>query len=117
MSSVETAERALRDRLDEIQDEERRLQQALRVLGGEIKATKPRSRRARSRASTGGRRRARRGHRKAQFLREVKANPGMPVSEIAARLKIAPSQAYTLARRLTEAGEIKKRGKGYAIRA
>ncbi len=116
MSSVETAERALRDRLDEIQDEERRLQQALRVLGGEIKA-KPRSRRARSRASTGGRRRARRGHRKAQFLREVKANPGMPVSEIAARLKIAPSQAYTLARRLTEAGEIKKRGKGYAIRA
>jgi len=46
----------------------------------------------------------------------VKKNPGVPVSGIAKDIGIAPQQLYPVARRLHENGQIRKRGKGYAVR-
>jgi predicted Rossmann fold nucleotide-binding protein DprA/Smf involved in DNA uptake len=113
LSSVDTARQALLDRLGELQAEEQRLQNALAALDSDGMVAKP-GRAAKRKARSSGR--APRGQRKSQFLSLVKANPGMPVAEIAERLQMAPSQAYTLARRLSQAGKIKKQGKGYKVR-
>jgi hypothetical protein len=115
LTSVEAARRALLDSLEEVRAQERRIQEALDALGNGSPSGNAKPGRRRPVASSSGR--APRGQRKAQFLREVQSNPGLPVAKIAAKLEMAPSQAYTLARRLTKSGEIKKRGKGYAIRS
>jgi len=46
----------------------------------------------------------------------VKKSPGAPVSEIAKEMWAAPSQLYPIARRLRQKGEIRKQGKGYAVK-
>ena len=109
---VEQARKALETRLHELEDEARRLRDALSSLGGHRPSTS--RRRTRRRATT---RRAPRGHRQEQFLAAVKKNPGVPVSEIAKDIGVSPQQLYPVARRLREKGEVRKRGKGYAVKA
>jgi DNA-binding IclR family transcriptional regulator len=46
----------------------------------------------------------------------VKKNPGIRANEIAKTMGVPPSQAYALARRLQDSGQIRKRGKGYAVK-
>ena len=57
-------------------------------------------------------RRAPRGQRQQQFLAAVKKNPGARGSEIAKEMGVPPSQAYALARRLQQNGQIRKAGPG-----
>jgi DNA invertase Pin-like site-specific DNA recombinase len=110
---VDQARKAIETRLRELEDEARRLRDALTSLGGRKPAT--RRRRTTPRRSTT--RRAPRGERKQQFLAAVKKKPGVPVSEIAKGIGVSPQQLYPVARRLREKGEIRKRGKGYAVKS
>jgi predicted Rossmann fold nucleotide-binding protein DprA/Smf involved in DNA uptake len=108
---VDQARKAIETRLHELEDEARRLRDALASLGGHRPSTA--RRRTRRRSTT---RRAPRGQRQQQFLDAVKKNPGVPVSEIAKEIGVSPQQLYPVAHRLRERGEIRKRGKGYTVK-
>jgi len=110
---VDQARKAIETRLRELEDEARRLRDALASLGGRKPVT-PHRRTTGRRSTT---RRAPQGERQQQFLAAVKKNPGAPVSEIAKDIGISPRQLYPVARRLREKGEIRKRGKGYAVKS
>ncbi len=109
---VEQARRVIETRLHELEAETRRLRNALTSLGDR----RPSTARRRTKRQTATRR-APRGQRQKQFLDAVKKNPGAPVSEIAKDIGVAPQQLYPVARRLHEKGEIRKQGKGYAVKA
>jgi hypothetical protein len=111
---LDQARKAIEARLRELEDEARHLRDALgnldhHRLGGKRRptTTKPRSKA----------RRAPRGQRQKQFLAAVKKDPGAPVSQIAKDMGVAPNQLYPIARRLHQKGEIRKRGKGYAVKS
>lgn len=111
---LDEARRAIEARLRELEDEARDLKDALmRLGGGKLKVGRRRTT-TRRRSTT---RRAPRGQRQEQFLAAVKKNPGAPVSQIAKDIGVAPNQLYTVARRLHQKGEIRKRGKGYAVKS
>ncbi len=109
---LDQARKAIEARLHELEDEARHLRDALGSL--DHHRLRGRGRRTTTKRSTA--RRAPRGQRQQQFLAAVKKNPGAPVSEIAKEMGVAPSQLYPVARRLREKGEIRKRGKGYAVK-
>jgi hypothetical protein len=109
---LDEARKAIHTRLSEIEDEARRLRNALTHLG-DGKPTRGRGRTTKRRRSG---RRAPRGQRQQQFLTAVRKNPGARGSEIAKEMGVPPSQAYALARSLQQKGEIRKRGKGYAVK-
>lgn len=110
---VDQARKAIEAGLRELDHEARRLRNALANLGGGTPAGNRRPTTKR-RSTT---RRAPRGQRQEQFLEAVKKNPGAPVSQIAKDIGVAPNQLYTVARRLHQKGEIRKRGKGYAVKS
>jgi DNA replicative helicase MCM subunit Mcm2 (Cdc46/Mcm family) len=102
------ARRLIEERLSELRRETRELEGALRSLGrgGSTKrrssspATKPR-----------------RGKRSEQFKQALAKSPGARVSEIAKKIGVSAQQAHGIAKRLREKGEIKKQGRGYALKA
>jgi predicted Rossmann fold nucleotide-binding protein DprA/Smf involved in DNA uptake len=104
------ARKVIETRLHELENEARKLRGVLANLDG----GKPARRRRRRRSAT---RRAPRGQRQQQFLAAVKKNPGAPMSQIAKDMGVAPQQLYAIARRLHQKGEIRKRGKGYAVKS
>lgn len=114
---------AIEARLREIREETQSLQGALAQLDGGPGARRRRrtggSRRRRASRPTGARQAARapRGQRQQQFLDAVKKKPGAPVAEIARDMSVAPQQLYAIARRLRQRGQIRKRRKGYAVKA
>jgi hypothetical protein len=110
---LDQARKAIQGRLQELEDEARRLRAALTHLG-DGKSTAGRRRTATRRGSTT--RRAPRGRRQEQFLAAVRKNPGIPVSQIAKDMGVASAQLYPIARRLHQKGEIRKRDKGYAFK-
>jgi hypothetical protein len=116
---VTDARRMIEDRLRELEAEASRLRGALASLGGASR----RSTRARRRPAASGRRRggtrerAPRGQREAEFLSALEKRPGAKPSAIAEEMGIAPNQVYGLARRLHQAGRIRKRRDGgYALK-
>ena len=94
-------------RLAELRHETRELEGALRSLG-RGGSTKRRSN------SPGPK--PRRGKRSEQFKRALAKSPGARVSEIAKKIGISPQQGHGIAKRLREKGEIKKQGRGYAVK-
>jgi DNA invertase Pin-like site-specific DNA recombinase len=108
---LDQARKAIEARLRELEDEARHLRDALGSL--DHHRLRGRRRPATTKRTT---RRAPRGQRQQQFLAAVKKSPGAPVSEIAKEMGAAPSQLYPIARRLRQKGEIRKQGKGYAIK-
>ena len=112
---LDRARAVIEGQLHELEDEAKRLRKALASLDHHrlrgrrrpTTTTKPRS----------TARRAPRGKRQQEFLAAVKKNPGAPVSQIAKDMGVAPSQLYTVARRLHEKGEILKQGNGYAVKS
>ena len=111
---LDQARKAIEARLHELEDEARHLRDAL----GSLDHHRLRGRRrptTTTKRSTA--RPAPRGQRQKQFLAAVKKNPGTPVSQIARDMGVAPNQLYPVARRLREKGEIRKRGKGYAVKS
>ena len=110
---LDQARKAIEARLHELEDEARHLRDAL----GSLDHHRLRGRRRPTATKRSTARRAPRGQRQKQFLAAVKKNPGTPVSEIAKEMGVAPSQLYPVARRLRQKGEIRKRGKGYAVKS
>ncbi len=108
---VDQARKTIEARLRELEDEARRLRDALTTL--EVASPRP----ATPHHTPVNTRRAPRGQRQQQFLVAVKKNPGAPVSEIAKDIGVSPQQLYPVARRLREKGEIRKQGKGYAVKS
>jgi predicted Rossmann fold nucleotide-binding protein DprA/Smf involved in DNA uptake len=104
---------AIETRLREIGDEKHHLERILAGLDG-----RGSSRRGRQPSPTRRRRasRAPRGQRQQQFLEAVKKTPGAPIAQVAREMKVPPQQLYAVARRLRDQGQIRKRGRGYAVK-
>jgi hypothetical protein len=113
---IDGARKLIESRLREIEDEAGSLQRALTSLCPDVGATATPPARPRRRRRKGGRR-APRGQRREQFLAAVKANPGATAAEIGKTVGISTNQAYALGQRLLKDKEIKKSGKGYALKS
>ena len=99
-------------------DEYSRLEKAAAALdgvsGGARRATP--TRRRRSTAGAGGRRRGRprgSGNRAKQALELVRAQPGITISDMAAAMKIKPNYLYRVMPTLQSEGQVVKRDKGW----
>jgi hypothetical protein len=115
VDTIERVRALLQERKSEISAELRQVEQALaglRAGGRSPGAGGGTATRQRARSRTGGRR----GQRAEQFLGALKEKPGSGVSEVAKRIGISPQQGYGIAKRLRERGQIKKQGKGYAVK-
>jgi transcriptional regulator with GAF, ATPase, and Fis domain len=111
-SLLERTKREIRERLDEIEPlvaERDQLRAALEALeaGEGPKRASRRTNRQRGRPSTS--RRAGRGERRTQLLELLRTEPGLRPAEAARRMGINPAQLHSLARRLEEGGELKRR--------
>lgn len=107
--AMDQARRILEERLRELDAERRQVERAL----SEMTRTDRRRRPGRPRGS-GTARRGRRGSTRAdQAVKQVKSNPGITVSEIAKKLKIAPNYMYRVMADLQKEGRVSKRGRGY----
>lgn len=108
MEAIDRARHAIEDRLKDIREEERRLEQALKHLVGRDGA-KPKSRRAKS--STVHRRtrkRAPRGQREKQLLDSIRKHPDYKQADHAREIGVEPNQVYGLVNRLSKDGRVKK---------
>jgi transposase len=118
MGALESLKKQLKARSRELEPlvaEYNDVQEALKVLdrGGSVGKTPRRRARVASRTRAHGgraskRHRAGRGERPEQFLKVVKENPGLTVSEIAKRIGVHPGGLYTIAKRLSDEGAVKK---------
>jgi septal ring factor EnvC (AmiA/AmiB activator) len=109
--TIAEARRIVEKRLEELRAETKRLESALRGLDGS--EPKARSTRTRKRPATARRRRSGRAE---QFKRALAKQPGAAVSEISKKLGISSQQGHGIAKRLRDRGEIKRQGKGYAVK-
>lgn len=107
------ARRVIEKRLEHLRRETKELEDALRRLGPG-RQRRSRAKPVRSRSAS---RRPARGQRAEQFKRALAKNPGAAVSEISKKLGISSQQGHGIAKRLRDKGEIKKQGKGYALKS
>lgn len=106
-NTVDQARSLIEQRLAELADERKRLEDALKGLGGKRGPGRPRG-------STNRRRRGRKGGTRAeQAVKIVADNPGITPSEIAGRLKIKPNYLYRVMNELRKDGLVHKKGRGY----
>ena len=106
-NTVDKARVLIEQRLAELNDERKRLEEALRGLGGKRGPGRPRG-------STNRKRRKRRGGTRAeQAVKVITDNPGITPSEIAKRLGIKPNYLYRVMNDLQKDGLVSKRGRGY----
>jgi hypothetical protein len=118
--AVQQAKELLEKRLAELDAERKQVQHALSSLGtrrgrgaGSSSGT---TRRTATRRRSGSKR-ARRGQREAEFLTQVKDAPGAKISEIAKTMGVAPQQLYPIARRLSDSGQVSRKGDGFHVAA
>ena len=112
MEAIDKARSVIEDRLKDIRDEERQLEQALKHLVGRDGA-KPTSRRAKSSATRARtRKRAPRGQREKQLLASIKAHPNYKQADHAREIGVKPNQIYGLVTKLSKDGKIKKSEEG-----
>lgn len=120
-NTVDQARSLIEERLAELEDERKRLESALRGLGGKRGPGRPRgsssssSSASASAASGSGRRRRRRkgGTRAEQAVKVITDEPGINPSQIAERLGIKPNYLYRVMNELQKDGLVIKRGRGY----
>lgn len=115
---LDDAHELISRRLDELNEERRRLERALAALGG--KATKrrpgrPRGGKAKATASKSPqkRRRRRASGRADQAVGLIEKSPGITASEVAKKLKIKPNYLYRVLGDLEKEGRVKKDGRRY----
>ncbi|MDX6616398.1 MAG: hypothetical protein QOD60_1489 [Solirubrobacterales bacterium] len=107
---VDQARGLIEQRLSELDDERKRLEGALKDLGGRVGAGRPRG-------ASGKKRRKRRGGTRAeQALKLITDNPGINPSDIAERLGIKPNYMYRVMNELQKDKLVKKKGRGYFTR-
>ena len=112
MTSVERARNLIVKRLSDLEGEAASLKRALASLEEVDGRGK---KRAQTATRSGGKTRAARGQRQAEFLAAIKKRPGAPMAEIARKMGVKPQQLYPIARRLTDAGELAKRDGRYVL--
>ncbi len=114
---LDEARDLIKKRLDEVNEERKRLEHAVSSLGGKVVGGPghPPGRPAGSgsKAAT-PRRRRRKGGRAGQAVRLVKKNPGISAAEIAKALKINPNYLYRVLSELEKEGRVKKDGRRYS---
>ncbi len=107
---VDQARGLIETRLAELDDERRKLEGALRDLGGRVGRRGP----GRPRGSGGKRRRKRKGGTRAEHaVKVVTESPGITASEIAKKVGIKPNYMYRVMNELQRDKLVSKRGKGY----
>ncbi len=104
---VDQARSLIEKRIAELDDERKRLQGALRDLGGSRGPGRPRG--------SGRRKRRRRkgGTRAEQAVKIITENPGITPSQIAERLGIQPNYLYRVMSELQKDKLVRKKGRGY----
>lgn len=104
---VDQARGLIEKRLAELDGERKRLEGALRDLGGRRGPGRPRG--------SGGRKRRRRkgGTRAEQAVKLITENPGITPSQIAERLGIKPNYVYRVMNDLQKDKLVRKKGRGY----
>ena len=107
---VDQARGLIEQRLSELDDERKRLEGALKDLGGRRGPGRPRGS-----STSGGRKRRRRrgGTRAEQALKIITENPGISPSDIAKRIGIQPNYMYRVMNELQKDKLVKKKGRGY----
>lgn len=116
---VETFVQSAEERLTELQplvEEARELEKALASLNGNsAEGVTPPASEPKPRASKGTGKRSRKGGtREEHFIKLVKEQPGITVSDAAKALKIQPNYLYRVAKKAMESGEVKQdEKKGY----
>jgi predicted Rossmann fold nucleotide-binding protein DprA/Smf involved in DNA uptake len=122
---VRRAETIIRDRLAEIEREQSQLGRALEHLVNERSPTRKRTRRSRTggkgqvstsnRAarSAGASKRAKRGQRQSDLLKQLAKTPDAPVSDVARAIGVSASQAHAIARRLEANGQVRRGERGF----
>jgi sugar-specific transcriptional regulator TrmB len=118
---LDEARELVQKRLADLDDERKRLERALKDLGG--KATRrspgrPRGSKSASSASTATvaprkRRKRRGGNRADQAVKLIEKSPGISASEIAKTMKIKPNYLYRVLGDLEKEGRVKKQGRQY----
>ncbi|MFN2612476.1 MAG: winged helix-turn-helix domain-containing protein [Solirubrobacterales bacterium] len=107
MNTVDKARGLIEERLAELADERKRLEEALRGLGGKRGPGRPRG------SSNRRRRKRRGGTRGEQAIKIITDKPGITPSEIAKRLGIKPNYLYRVMNELQKDGLVRKKGRGY----
>jgi len=108
---VDQARGLIEKRLAELDDERKRLEGALKDLGGGRRGP------GRPRGSGGRKRRKRKGGTRAeQAVKIITENPGITPSQIAERMGIQPNYMYRVMNELQKDRLVKKRGRGYFAR-
>lgn len=112
-SVVDEARDLINNRLAELDSERKRLEGALKELGGKVSKRSPGRPKA-AKASGGKKRRKRRGGTRAdQAVKIVQDNPGISASDIAKKLKVKPNYMYRVLGELENEGRVKKDGRNY----
>lgn len=113
---VEEARQLIHSRLAELEDERKRLEGALKELGGKIAKRAPgRPRGASSKAAGAApkRRKRRGGTRADQAVKLIESQPGISASDVAKTMKIKPNYLYRVLGDLEKEGRVKKDGRQY----
>ena len=110
--ALDRARHIIEERLHELEDEARKLREALAKLAHHD-GRKPKSKPARRTSK-----RAPRGERQSQLLASIEKHPDFKPSEHAKAMKVSPNQVYGLARKLQADGKITKTATGtYKLKA
>jgi len=118
---VEEARQLIHNRLAELEDERKRLEGALKELGGKVTTRRgpgrPRGAGKAATASAGGgtrkRRKRRGGTRADQAVKLIESQPGISASDVAKTMKIKPNYLYRVLGDLEKEGRVKKDGRQY----
>lgn len=118
---LDEARDLVKRRLDELDDERKRLERALAELGGKVTGRTGRrpGRPPGSGTKTGKKAGARRGRRRRSGTRAdqavtlVESSPGISAAEIAKTMKIKPNYLYRVLGDLEKEGRVKKKGRQY----
>lgn len=116
---VEEARQLIHNRLAELEDERKRLEGALKELGGKVTKRgpgRPRGAGKAAAAPAGGtrkRRKRRGGTRADQAVKLIESQPGISASDVAKTMKIKPNYLYRVLGDLEKEGRVKKDGRQY----
>jgi predicted Rossmann fold nucleotide-binding protein DprA/Smf involved in DNA uptake len=118
---VEEARQLIHSRLTELDDERKRLEGALKELGGKVAKRAPgrpkgsASKKAAPAAGGGTRKRRKRrgGTRADQAVALIESQPGISASDVAKTMKIKPNYLYRVLGDLEKEGRVKKDGRQY----
>lgn len=120
---LDEAKQLVERRLQDLDEERKRLERALAELGGKVTRRgpgRPKGSTNKAAASTGGttaprrRRRKRRGGTRAdQAVKLIEGQPGISASDVAKSMKIKPNYLYRVLGDLEKEGRVKKDGRQY----